>query len=67
MKMASREADDRLLDMLRWRCDGHSAAAIAVHLGTSRDNVVEWIGAVRRADLRESGEPREIVMAGYWK
>lgn len=64
--IATRAEDERLLDALRLRAEGVAPREIADLHKTTRDAVM---GATRRvlvADLAQSGEPEDVVRAGYW-
>lgn len=64
----SRAADERLLLMLRRRSRGWTLAQVArTSDGTlSAGNVATILKRILAADLKESGEPEEIVRAAYW-
>lgn len=67
-RTASRREDERALLMLDMRGDGMSAAVIGRLLGMSDSAVRVITNRIRAADLAESGEPREAVMAAYgWR
>ena len=62
----TRAEDERLLDALRLRREGVPPREIAYLHMTTRDAI---LGATRRvlvADLAQSGEPEDVVRAGYW-
>lgn len=67
-RIASRREDARDMLMLDMRCDGMSAGVIGRLLGMSDSAVRVITNRIRAADLAESGEPREAVMAAYgWR
>ena len=67
-RTASRREDGRALLMLDMRGDGMSAGIIGRLLGMSDSAVRVITNRIRAADLAESGEPREAVMAAYgWR
>lgn len=67
-RTASRREDDRARLMLDMRGDGMSSGVIGRLLGMSDSAVRVITNRVRAADLAESGEPREAVMAAYgWR
>lgn len=67
-RTASRREDVRARLMLDMRGDGMSAGVIGRLLGMSDSAVRVITNRIRAADLAESGEPREAVMAAYgWR
>ena len=61
-------ADDELrLSILRRYHRGDSVATISNDLGLTRSFASVVIQRIRDADLAESGEPAEVVMAAYPK
>lgn len=67
-RTASRREDERALLMLDMRGDGMSSGVIGRLLGMSDSAVRVITNRIRAADLAESGEPREAVMAAYgWR
>ena len=67
-RIASRREDERALFMIATRCDCMSAGVIGRLLGMSDSAVRVITNRIRAADLAESGEPREAVMAAYgWR
>lgn len=64
----SRDADERLLLMLRRRFRGWTKTQIARASGghLSPNNVDTILKRILAADLKESGEPEETVRAAYW-
>lgn len=67
-RTASRRDDDRALHMLDMRGDGMSSGVIGRLLGMSDSAVRVITNRIRAADLAESGEPREAVLAAYgWR
>ncbi len=67
-RTASRREDGRALHMLDMRGDGMSAGVIGRLLGMSDSAVRVITNRIRAADLVESGEPREAVLAAYgWR
>ena len=67
-RIASRREDVRARLMLDMRGDGMSAGVIGRLLGMSDSAVRVITNRIRAADLAESGEPREAVMAAYgWR
>jgi predicted transcriptional regulator len=67
-RIASRREDVRARLMLDMRGDSMSAAVIGRLLGMSDSAVRVITNRIRAADLAESGEPREAVMAAYgWR
>lgn len=64
----SRDADERLLLMLRRRSRGWTPTQIARLSGgqLSPANVETIMKRILAADLKESGEPEAIVRAAYW-
>lgn len=62
-----RARDERDLSVIRLRAARVSFAAIASRTGARRDHLHLITAAIKCADLQESGEPREQVMAGYWE
>lgn len=63
---ATRADDERLLSMLRQRNAGVTMPALAAALGVTKQRIDQLTGAVKRADLAESGEPRDAVLPSYW-
>lgn len=61
----SRAEDDRILTVLALRAEGRSAGTTGRWLGMTRSAVLGTIHRIIKADKAESGEPAEIVMAGY--
>lgn len=67
-RIASRREDERALLMLDMRGDGMSSGVIGRLLGMLDSAVRVITNRIRAADLAESGEPREAVMAAYgWR
>lgn len=67
-RIASRREDERARLMLDMRGDGMSSGVIGRLLGMSDSAVRVITNRVRAADLAESGEPREAVLAAYgWR
>jgi len=66
MLKTSRGADDRLLTAVRLRAAGMKHDAVAGLSGMTVAEVRQRTDRVRRADLDESGEPPEAVLAHYW-
>ena len=67
-RIASRREDARALLMLDMREDCMSAGVIGRLLGMSDSAVRVITNRIRAADLAESGEPREAVLAAYgWR
>lgn len=67
-RIASRREDVRARLMLDMRGDGMSSGVIGRLLGMSDSAVRVITNRVRAADLAESGEPREAVLAAYgWR
>jgi len=67
-RIASRREDERALLMLDMRGDGMSSGVIGRLLGMSDSAVRVITNRIRAADLAESGEPREAVLAAYgWR
>lgn len=63
----TREADEALLQMMRWRIDGYTANRIAGHFGLPSANTVRVMtNRILDADVAESGEPEGAVRAAYW-
>ena len=64
----SRDADERLLLMLRRRSRGWTITQVARFAGgkLSPANVDTVTQRILAADLKESGEPEEDVRAAYW-
>ena len=60
-----RASDEKVLLWLSWRKAGVSSAAIGATVGRARNVVQAATDNVRKADLAESGEPEELVLAGY--
>lgn len=61
----ARSDDERLLHMLRWRCEGHSSQAIGNALGMTPERVRVATQRVRDADYAESGEPEHTLARHY--
>lgn len=61
-----RERDERVLAWLALRSAGWGCAAIARAYGVPRSEVHVSCDRVRADDLKYSGEPEDIVKAGYW-
>lgn len=67
-RTASRREDVRARLMLDMRGDGMSSGVIGRLLGMSDSAVRVITNRIRAADLAESGEPREAVLAAYgWR
>ena len=66
-RIASRREDARALLMLDMREDCMSAGVIGRLLGMSDSAVRVATNRILDADLRESGEPAEVVRAAYWR
>ena len=67
-RIASRREDVRARLMLDMRRDGMSAGVIGRLLGMSDSAVRVITNRIRAADLAESSEPREAVLAAYgWR
>ena len=67
-RIASRREDVRARLMLDLRGDGMSSGVIGRLLGMSDSAVRVITNRIRAADLAESGEPREAVLAAYgWR
>lgn len=67
-RIASRREDVRARLMLDMRGDGMSSGVIGRLLGMSDSAVRVITNRIRAADLAESGEPREAVLAAYgWR
>ena len=67
-RTASRDSDDRLLHLIALRCAGYSAAQTGARYGMADTAVRTMTNRVRDADVVESGEPREAVLAAYrWR
>ena len=64
-----RAADERLLTLtlIRMRCGGLTLRQIGTRFGMSFANIDKLTRQVREADLRESGEPPQMVDRAYWK
>lgn len=60
-----RSDDERILRWLQMR-QSTSPSHIAARHGVSRSTVIGATYRVRHADLLESREDRETVLAGYW-
>lgn len=61
-----RERDETILRLLAWRSAGHKSADIGKRFGITRNNVNATTNTIKSADIHESGEPRDQVMAEYW-
>jgi len=66
-RTASRRDDDRALHMLELRRDGLSCGALGRLFGMTGSAVRVATNRILDADLRESGEPAEVVRAAYWR
>lgn len=67
-RIASRREDARALLMLALRRDGVSTGVLGRLFGMTGSAVRVITNRIRAADLAESGEPREAVMAAYgWR
>ena len=67
-RIASRREDGRALLMLALRRDGVSTGVLGRLLGMTGSAVRVITNRIRAADLAESGEPREAVLAAYgWR
>lgn len=67
-RIASRREDGRALLMLALRRDGVSTGVLGRLFGLTDSAVRVITNRIRAADLAESGEPREVVMAAYgWR
>lgn len=62
----SRADDDRLILAIEMRRDGVPHAKIAATLGINRRTLRSTADNVRNADLKESGEPSDVVIQSYW-
>jgi hypothetical protein len=61
------QLEDRIvLRMLAMRADGKRPIDVAAWFGWSTSRVVRVTDEVLAADLAESGEARDVVLAGYW-
>lgn len=61
-----RQSDELTLKMLDLRSRSVSPTQIAERIGSTSQFVSTATNRVRRADQDESGEPLEVVNAGYW-
>ncbi|MFE3836910.1 sigma factor-like helix-turn-helix DNA-binding protein [Pseudogemmobacter sonorensis] len=61
-----RARDIEILDQIQRRCRGESAYAIARAAGVDGANLNSLMRKVLADDLKYSGEPEEVVRAGYW-
>ncbi len=66
-RTASRREDGRALLMLALRRDGVSTGVLGRLFGMTGSAVRVATNRVLDADLRESGEPAEVVRAAYWR
>jgi hypothetical protein len=66
-RTASRREDERALHMLALRRDGVSTGVLGRLFGMSDSAVRVITNRILDADLRESGEPAEVVRAAYWR
>ena len=67
-RTASRREDNRALHMLALRRDGVSTGVLGRLFGMTDSAVHVVTNRVLDADLAESGEPREAVLAAYgWR
>lgn len=65
MPISTRHDGEQLLTALRMREAGLSASAIGKRLGMTPTRVRVCTNRVLDADLAESGEPEDVVLAGY--
>ena len=66
--VTGRASDERVLKWLRLRDAGVSQPDIGLRFGVHVGQVARDITQVIAADLAESGEPAEVVRAGYpWR
>lgn len=63
--VTTRHEDAKLLTAIRMREDGFTSAEIAERLGYREEYVRAARNRVLNADIAESGEPEDIVRAGY--
>lgn len=67
-RLTARQADERLLRCLALRCKGASTTLVSRKTGAPQGYITTATNAIRDADVAESGEPREAVMAAYgWR
>lgn len=66
-RTASRREDGRALHMLALRRDGVSTGVLGRLFGMTDAAVRTITNRILDADLRESGEPAEVVRAAYWR
>lgn len=62
----TRSEDEKQLAILKLRSNGLSCAQIAQRHGMAVGSISRLTNPVRDADLSESGEPHDVVLAGYW-
>ncbi len=61
----TRTDDERVLSWLHYAKQGWSSSQIARQCGRSSPYLRTLFGRIRSDDLALSGEPREVVLAGY--
>ena len=66
-RTASRREDGRAMFMIATRCDGVSTGVLGRLFGMTDAAVRTITNRILDADLRESGEPAEVVRAAYWR
>lgn len=64
-RIATREDDGRVVEVLARRAEGETAQAIADATGLSRSAISVLTNRVFHDDAALSGEPREAVLRGY--
>ena len=62
-RKATRESDERTLEWVRLRSEGHSCTRIAERFGVSKTLVQRYTNAVYEADVKTCGEK---VAKDYW-
>ncbi|TWI29719.1 hypothetical protein [Paracoccus sulfuroxidans] len=62
---AARQQDERDLSILRRACAGEKYSDISRGHGMATTFARVVVARIRDADLRESGEPQSMVLAGY--
>ncbi|TWI34912.1 hypothetical protein [Paracoccus sulfuroxidans] len=63
--LAARQQDMRDLSILRRACTGEKFSDISRSHGKGGAFARVLVARIRDADLRESGEPQSVVLAGY--
>lgn len=67
MPRDDRARDERDLFLVRARTAGELPTALGARLGISAEAVRTITTRIRNDDIAKSGEPPDVVAAGYWR